>query len=178
MLRKVGILVAGTVLLTATMTGCKSSTTASGGAPAGQSQPKAAAGGGGGGTGVSDGLGHPVKICDLLPAATVAQITKEPITVAKEQDTVSYKIYACDYTSADGTSGLTVSVLAMDAAAGYNAALQANGSGAKPISGLGDKAFTAITGLQALYGNVSITVSNLQSDADAEQIIKTLQPKL
>jgi len=54
----------------------------------------------------------------------------------------------------------------------------ANGTGAKQISGLGDKAFSAITGVEALFGNVSITVSNLRSDAAAETPIRTLQPKL
>jgi hypothetical protein len=135
-------------------------------------------GSGSGGTSISDGIGHPVNVCQLLPAATVASVSGEPITKADEQDTPSYKIYMCDYTSADGTSGLTVSVLALDAAPGYDGSLQAAGSGAKPISGLGDKAFTSILGLQALFGNVSITVSDLQSDAAAETLIKDLQPKL
>ncbi len=131
-----------------------------------------------GGTSISDGIGHPVNVCQLLPATTVASVSGEPITKAEEQDTPSYKIYMCNYTSADGTSGLTVSVLALDAAPGYDGSLQAAGSGAKPISGLGDKAFSSILGLQALFGNVSITVGNLPSDAAAETLIKDLQPKL
>ena len=57
-------------------------------------------------------------------------------------------------------------------------ALQAAGSGAKQINGLGDKANSSILGLDALFGNVSITVSNPPSDAAAETIIRTLQPKL
>lgn len=135
-------------------------------------------GGSSGGGTVADGLGHPITLCTLLPVATVAQLSGENLTVTKEQDTPSYKIYMCDYTSADGTSGVTVSVLAMDAAAGYNGALSAIGSSAKQISGVGDNAFSAVTGVQALFGNVSITVSNLQSDDAAVQIIKALQPKL
>ena len=126
----------------------------------------------------SDGLGHAVNVCSLLPVATVASVTGEPISVAKENDTPSYKIYDCDYSNSGGTSGLSVSVLAMDAAPGYQGALQAAGGGAKQISGLGDKAFSAITGVQALFGNVDITVSNLQSDQAAETLIRTLQPKL
>jgi len=144
--------------------------------PASNSTPIVAPVGGAGS--VEDGLGHPVNVCSLLPADTVATITGEPITKADEDDTISYKIYACDYSSADGTSGLRVSVLALDAAVGYDANLQANGTGAKQISGLGDKAFSAITGVEALFGNVSITVSNLQSDDAAESLIRTLQPKL
>jgi hypothetical protein len=126
----------------------------------------------------SDGLGHPVDVCTLLPVATVASVTGEPIAVAKENDTLDYKIYDCDYSSSNGTSGLSVSVLARDAAPGYEGAFQAAGPGAKPIGGLGDKAFSAITGVQALFGNVDITVSNLQSDHAAETLIRALQPKL
>lgn len=142
---------------------------------AGQSQGQQAGAGS-----VSDGLGHPVNVCTLLPAATVASITGEPITQAVEDDTMAYKIYACDYTSAAGTSGLTVSVLALDAAAGYDGDLQANQQvkGAKQISGLGDKAFSGPLGVVALFGNVSISVTGLQSDDAAETLIRTLQPKL
>jgi hypothetical protein len=131
-----------------------------------------------GGGSVNDGIGHPVNVCSVLPVATVASVTGEPLTQAEEQDTTSYKIYMCNYTSADGTSGVTVSVLALDAAVGYDASVQAAGAGGKPISGLGDKAFTSILGVEALFGNVSISVSNLQSDAAAETLIKDLQPKL
>jgi hypothetical protein len=144
------------------------------GAPAGQGQSQQ-----GGAGSVEDGLGHPVNICTLLPAATVASITLEPITQASEDDTGAYKIYACDYTSTDGTSELRISVLAMDAAAGYDGDLQANQVvSVKQISGLGDKAFSGVGGVEALFGNVSITVSNLQSDDAAVTLIRTLQPKL
>ena len=177
------IIVALLLTTTATTTACssKSTTNAAAGTSAGGStagsSPAAAAAAPAGGS-VDDGLGHPVDVCSLLPVADVARISGEPLTVAKEDDTVSYKIYGCSYTSTDGTSGVDVSVLALDAAAGYDGGLQAAGSGAKQISGVGDKAYSAITGVQALFGNVSITVSNLQSDDAAVQIIKELQPKL
>ncbi len=143
--------------------------------PAGQSQSQQ-----GGAGSVEDGIGHPVSVCTLLPAATAASITGEPITQATEDDTASYKIYACDYSSADGTTEFRISVLALDAAAGFDGDFQANqqGSGAKQISGLGDKAFSGVLGVQALFGNVSISVSNLQSDDAAETLIRTLRPKL
>ena len=139
-------------------------------APAGQGQQ-------GGAGSVDDGLGHPVNVCALLPVATVASVSGESLTVATEDDTLSYKIYVCDYTNSAGTSGLRVSVLALDAAAGYDGDVQAD-SGAKQISGLGDKAFSGTLGQEALFGNVVIKVSNLQSDAAAETLIRTLQPKL
>lgn len=137
---------------------------------------------GGGGTSVNDGIGHPVSVCTLLPAATAASISGEAITVAQEQDTPSYKIWVCNYTNAAGTGGFTISVLAMDASVGFSADIQANSSvsGAQyqPITGLGDKAFSSISGVEALFGNVSISVSNLASTTASETLIKDLQPKL
>jgi len=117
-------------------------------------------------------------VCQLLPVATVASVSGENLTQAKEDDTLSYKIYACDYSNAAGTDGVDVNVLAEDASPGYDAALSAAGTGAKQISGLGDKAFSSILGLQALFGNVSITVSNLPSDQASATLIRDLQPKL
>lgn len=175
-----------TLLLIMVVAACSSAATGSQAAAqgsAGSSAAGATAAGqaqGGGAGSVSDGIGHAVNVCSLLPAATVASITGEPITVATEQDTLSYKTYVCDYTSADGTSGLTVTVLAMDASAGYDAELSATNqvTPAKQISGLGDKAFSGPLGLEALFGNVSISVTNLQSDDAAEALIRALQPKL
>jgi hypothetical protein len=141
--------------------------------PAGQAQSQQ----GGAGT-VDDGLGHPVNVCTLLPVATVASVTGGPFSVAKEADLLSYKQYVCNYTSADGTSELTVMVEAMNAAIGYDAGVKAAGASDKQISGLGDKANSSLLGLDALFGNVRITVTNLQSDAAAETLIRTLQPKL
>lgn len=174
-----------TLLLISFAAACSSAATGSpAGAPgstgavvAGATAPGQAQGGGAGS--VNDGLGHPVNICTLLPVATVASVTGEPLTVATEGDTLSYKIYSCDYTSADGTVGLTVDVLALDASAGYDADIQAHDTGwAKPISGLGDKAFSHANGAEALFGNVSISVSDLKSASAAETLIRTLQPKL
>ena len=176
---------AGTILLVLFAAACSSAAStlpagAQGSAAVAVTGVTAAAGQGqGGGAGsVSDGLGHPVNVCSLLPVATVASITGEPLTVATEDGTLAAKAYVCDYTSADGTSELRVTVEAMGASAGYDSALQAAGAGAKQISGLGDKANSSILGLDALFGSVSITVSNPPSDAAAETIIRTLQPKL
>ena len=146
---------------------------AAGQASAGPSQAAAANGGS-----VEDGIGHPVNICDLLPVATVASITGEPLTVSKEDDTADYKIYAMRLQQRETVRpASTVSVLALDAAAGFDSGMQAD-SNAKLINGLGDKAFSSILGVYALFGNVQITVSNLQSDDAAITLIKTLQPKL
>ena len=142
-----------------------------------QGQPQAQGVGAGS---VNDGLGHTVNVCTLLPVATVASITSEPLTVATEQDTLPTKTYVCNYTSSDGTYAVLITVAAMAAAIGYDADLSSTSqvTTAKQISGLGDKAFSGPLGLEALFGNVSITVSNLQSDAAAGTLIRTLQPKL
>ncbi len=153
--------------------GAQGSTVVAGATAQGQAQ-------GGGAGSVNDGLGHTVNVCTLLPVATVASITGEPLTVATEQDTLSTKTYVCDYTSSDGTFAVLITVAGMAAAIGYDADLSSTSqvTSAKQISGLGDKAFSGPLGLEALFGNVSITVSNLQSDAAAETLIRTLQPKL
>ena len=147
---------------------------------AGATAPGQAQGQQGGAGSVNDGLGHTVNVCTLLPVATVASITGEPLTVATEQDTLPTKTYVCDYTSSDGTFGVLITEAAMAAAIGYDADLSATNqvTTAKQISGLGDKAFSGPLGLEALFGNVSISVSNLQSDAAAETLIRALQPKL
>ena len=56
--------------------------------------------------------------------------------------------------------------------------LTAAGTNAKQISGLGDKAFSSVLGLKVLFGNVSMTVSNLESDDASAALIRALQPKL
>jgi hypothetical protein len=165
------------------LAGCGSSPAASGGSQPGAggsstgSNTEANSGSGGGGTSINDGIGHPVNVCSLLPASTAASISGIPVTVAQEQDTPSYKLWVCDYTTADGTNGFTISVLALDAAPGYEADVTANGT-VQTVSGLGDKAFTGTTGTEALFGNYSINVSNLQSSSASEALIRALQPKI
>jgi hypothetical protein len=176
----------GTLLLVMFAAACSSGAASSpggvqgsaGAVVAGATAPGQAQGGGAGSA--NDGLGHPVNICTVLPVATVASVTGEPLTVATEQDTLPTKTYVCNYTSSDGTYAVLITVAAMDAAIGYDADLSATSqvTTAKQISGLGDKAFSGPLGLEALFGNVSITVTNLQSDAAAETLIRTLQPKL
>jgi hypothetical protein len=158
---------------------CGSSSTATGGGGGG-SQP--ASGNSGSTTSINDGIGHPVNVCALIPASTAASVSGEPITVANEDDTLSYKIYSCDYTSADGTMGFDIDVLALDAVAGFQGDIdgaKAVGVPVTPISGLGDKAFANGGGVEALFGNVEIHVANLSGQTAAcETLIRDLQPKL
>src|ERR1700722_10582148 len=175
--RLVPFAVAG-ILMTAC--GSTSTTTAStGGGSGGGGGPQPASGGSGSTTSVNDGIGHPVNVCSLIPASTAASVSGEAITVAQEQDTLSYKIYSCNYTTADGTDGFVLNVLAMDAAAGYQADIDTHktvGSPVTPNSGPGDKAFSVSDGVEALFGNVEIQVSNLVGKTDAcETLINKLQ---
>jgi hypothetical protein len=157
---------------------------AGGGGAGGGSQPASGNSGStsGSGTSVTDGIGHAVNVCSLLPAATAASVSGEPITVANEQDTLSYKIYTCNYTTADGTNGFDVNVLALDAAAGYAGDIQTYqtvGTKMTPVSGLGDKAFATDSDVVALFGNYSIDVSNLTGNTNAcETLIRDLQQKI
>jgi hypothetical protein len=119
---------------------------------------------------VSGQLLRSLPACAFSGDAKLAALTGE----------VAKWAYPCNYTSTDGTSGLVINVLARGAAIGYAATVQASDSVVKghEITGLGDKAYSNISGLQALFGNVMITVSNLQSDSAAETLIRTLQPKI
>lgn len=127
------------------------------------------------------GSGHPVNVCVTLPPATVASLTGLPITQAKEDDVGGHN-YTCDYTSSDGTSGCTVSVTPSQGDLAYKFLLDADNSVSiahvQQISGLGDKAFSAVDGVHALFGKVLIDVEGLNSDSAAENLIRNLQPKL
>ena len=50
--------------------------------------------------------GIAVNVCSIMPAATAAAVSGLAITVAQEQDTPSYKLWVCNYTTADGTNGV------------------------------------------------------------------------
>jgi hypothetical protein len=170
---------------TALLAGCGSSTgttaSSSGGGSQSSSAGSSSSSGSSSGTSVNDGIGHAVNVCSLIPAGTAASVSGEAITVATEQDTASYKIWSCNYTNADGTNGFEIDVLAEDAAAGYAADIQAAqtvGAPVTQISGLGDKAFSGTSQVEALFGNYEIKVANLASDAPCETLIKDLQPKI
>ncbi len=166
---------------TALLAGCGSSIGTTASSSGVGSQSSSGGSGSSSGTSITDGIGHSVSVCSLIPAGTAASVSGEAITVAQEQDTPSYKIWSCNYTSADGATGFVLDVLAMDAAAGYDADIQAAqtvGATVTQISGLGDKAFSGIHQVEALFGNYSISVANLSSDAASETLIKDLQPKI
>jgi hypothetical protein len=133
--------------------------------------------------GAAGGAGQPVTVCDLLPVATVASITGQSLNQATESDTPALQSYGCYYGGA-GTAGVTVTV-AYDAAGTFDTLMQAAlALGGEQVSGLGDKAYHAVLGVNALFGNVGIFASTdpaataLEPDDAAITLIKTLQPKL
>ncbi len=129
------------------------------------------------------GAGQPVNVCDLLPVAQVASLTGQALTQATENDTAALKDYGCYY-SATGSAGVQVTV-DTDAAATFGTLMQqALDLGGEQVSGLGDKAYHAVLGVTALFGDTSIFASTdpaasaLEPDAAAITLIKTIQPKL
>jgi hypothetical protein len=164
------------------MTACGSTSTTAAVAAVGGGGSQPASGGSGSTTSINDGIGHPVNVCALVPASTAAAVSGEAITVATEDDTLSYKIYSCNYQNAAGTVGFVLNVLALDAAAGYQGDIDAHkavGSPVAPISGLGDKAFSVSDGVEALFGNVEIEVANLVGNtAASETLVRDLRAKI
>lgn len=129
------------------------------------------------------GAGQPVNVCDLLPLAQVASISGQALTQATENDTAALKSYGCYY-SAAGSAGVSVTV-DTDAAATFGTLMQeAEALGGEPVGGLGDKAYHAVLGVNALFGDIGIFASTdpaasaLEPDAAAIALIKALQPKL
>lgn len=127
--------------------------------------------------------GQAVNVCDLLPVAQVASITGQSLTQATENDTPALKSYGCYYGAA-GSAGVSVTV-DTDAAATFGTLMQeALALGGEQVSGLGDKAYHAVLGVNALFGDTGIFVSTdpaasaLEPDAAAISLIKALQPKL
>jgi len=177
---------AGLVAIAFAIAGCGGSATGGTSNPAAasstQSAVPAASAGASAGTAVS-GAGHPVKVCELLPVATVASITGQSLTQATESDTAALQSFGCYY-GGTGLAGVTVTV-ADNAAGTFDTLMQeALALGGEQVSGLGDKAYHAVLGVNALFGDVSIFASTdpaasaLEPDTAAITLIKTLQPKL
>ncbi|HEY4378225.1 MAG TPA: hypothetical protein VGM93_13755 [Acidimicrobiales bacterium] len=194
---KRALTVGAAVAILLSVSGCgSSSSSGSAAGAAAASRAIAAAGGGGGG---SSGGGKTIDVCSLMPVATVAQITGEHVTTgaADSDDKVlaSSGIFNCNYTGADDDPAqVDLTVTTKNGKIGFDADLQAASSvkaaGTKMISGLGDKAFSSIDGVHALFGDVEIQVSGLSlatsavglnsndQVAPAEALIKAVHAKL
>ncbi len=159
--------------------------------PAGGSSSKAATNAA---SGSSGGLKGAVNICALMPASRISEITGKTFTMTKEDDTPSYKLFSCDYTTDPTVAGgatpqqLTLDIVGKNGAialsADVDAAKQVNNklTNLTPVSGIGDKAYGG--GLEAhlevVYGDVLIKISGLTevTTDQGKQIVSELHSKL
>ena len=124
-----------------------------------------------------------VAVCTELPVSQVASLSGVAVTTSREQDAYYGDVYTCDYFPASGTGGLSVTVRTVSGAQAYDNSLQTDTvAGAAehvaPLTGVGDKAFSAHDGVRAVFGNRMIYVAGLASDPPAVAIIQALQAKL
>ncbi len=163
-----------------------SATGAQGGGTSSSSSPAAKKSGSSGSSGQLKGA---VNICSLMPPATLSQLTGEQFDKTEQDNTVSYQIYACNYTSSTQVGNqLRIDILGKGGAVGIDAdvaaAKQVKSSltTLHPVSGIGDKAYGG--GIQAqlevLYGDTLIKISGgtTITEAQGKQIITQLHAKL
>jgi hypothetical protein len=124
-----------------------------------------------------------VVVCTVLPNSQAASLSGVAVASSREQDDAGFNSYRCDYFPASGTGGFSVSVTTAGGAQAYANSLQVDTvAGATehvaPVSGVGDKAFSARDGVRAVFGDRMIYVAGLATDPPAVAIIKALQAKL
>jgi hypothetical protein len=105
------------------------------------------------------------------------------VATSREQDDPGFNSYRCDYFPASGSGGFSVSVTVAGGAQAYANSLQTDTIGGAtehvaPLSGVGDKAFSARDGVRAVFGDRMIYVAGLATDPPAVAIIKSLQATL
>ena len=104
------------------------------------------------------------------------------MTTSREQDDAGFNAYRCDYFPASGSGGFSVSVTVAGGAQAYANSLQTDTIGGAenvaPLTGVGDKAFSAKDGVRAIFGDRMIYVAGIAMDQTAVTIIKALQAKL
>jgi uncharacterized protein DUF3558 len=124
-----------------------------------------------------------IVVCTVLPTSQVASLSGVALATSREQDAAEGNSYTCDYFPASGSGGLSVTVQTVDGAQAYANSLQTDTiAGAAehvaPLTGVGDKAFSARDGVRALFGDRMIYVAGLASNPPAVAIIQALQAKL
>ena len=122
-------------------------------------------------------------MCTVLPTSQAASLSGVTLASSREQDDAESNAYRCDYFPASGSGGFSVSVTVVGGAVAYANSLQTDTiAGAAehvaPLTGVGDKAFTAHDGVRAVFGDRMIYVAGLTSDPPAVAIIKALQATL
>jgi hypothetical protein len=119
----------------------------------------------------------------VLPTSQAATLSGVTVATSNEQDAAEGNAYTCDYFPASGTGGFSVTVQAVDGAQAYANALQTDTTAGAvehvaPLTGVGDKAFSARDGVRALFGDRMIYVAGLTTDPPAVAIIKAVQATL
>jgi hypothetical protein len=182
-----------------TLTACHSSSPTAG-SPATQATPASSATGaaattpteaaasdgnaGSGSASPASGASAPaVAVCTVLPAAQAASLSGVAVTSSREQDDAGFNAYRCDYFPASGTGGFSVSVTVVGGAQAYANSMQTDlvagaAENVTPLTGVGDKAFSAHDGVRAVFGDRMIYVAGVAADQTAVTIIKALQAKL
>jgi hypothetical protein len=175
---------AGLAVLALTATGCKSgahaSTTSTTPTTAAASDEAAASGS----TSPATAASAPaVAVCSVLPTSQAASLSGLALTTSREQDAAEGNAYTCDYFPASGSGGFSVTVQTVGGDQAYANSLSTDTvAGAvehvAPLTGVGDKAFSARDGVRAVFGDRMIYVAGLASDPPAVAIIQALQAKL
>jgi hypothetical protein len=124
-----------------------------------------------------------IDICTVMPIAQAASLSGVTLATNREQDDAEGNAYTCDYFPASGSGGFSVTVQTVGGAQAYANSLQTDTiAGAvehvAPVTGVGDKAFSARDGVRAVFGDRMIYVAGLASDPPAVAIIQALQAKL
>jgi hypothetical protein len=124
-----------------------------------------------------------VAVCSVLPISQAASLSGVALATSREQDDAGFNAYRCDYFPASGTGGFSVSVTVVGGAQAYANSLSTDTvAGAAehvaPLTGVGDKAFSAQDGIRAVFGDRMIYVAGLASQPPAVAIIKALQATL
>jgi hypothetical protein len=125
----------------------------------------------------------PVDVCTKLPASKAASLSGKALTTSREQDDATSSAYTCDYFTASGVGGISVTVLTENAASAYQNFLQTDKVSQSvehvtSLAGLGDKAFSARDGVHALFGDRLISVAGLTTVPPAEALVRTMQADL
>ena len=176
----------------ATDASAPSGASASSAVPAGAGATSAAAAGSSGGSGAVKNF----NVCTALTAAQASQITGTTFTTTKP-NSVAGQIFGCDYSTADGSALLQVSVTTVNGKIGYDAdvsALKTAGYPPNSVTGVGDEAFSmpdpngnagsvgasSFASYGAVFGGVYIKIGGLTyvTPAQGKQIVEELHGKL
>lgn len=119
-----------------------------------------------------------VDICALMPAQTVAMMAGMALDVATPDVTNGPGEHQCLYSTSEGGNAMSITVDATTGARAYEEDLGSVSGAEKQVDGVGDKAFSSVLGLHALFGSTLIKVSGVDDVAAASELAKTLAHQL